>query len=185
MFSYNAKQNNYQVFNRNLLEASGMYGNEIFIMQDIKQIFHGFTRTRKIMNTVTDIGNRLNMLSEGTGLIPSKQEHRLITLTNSDIYSICIKLQSKLVGVYMKDELKPPLAQGIYVINLQNHDENDSHWTCFIKDTNDIYYYDSFGVVMPQNQYDIFRNESDNIYYNTSDHQNIVATSCGWFCIAF
>jgi hypothetical protein len=66
MFSYNAKQNNCQVFIRNLLEASGMYGNEIFIMQDIKQIFHGFTTTRKVMNTVTDIGNRLNMLAEGT-----------------------------------------------------------------------------------------------------------------------
>ena len=51
--NYNAKQNNCQVFIRNLLEASGMYGNEIFIMQDIKQIFHGFT---------------------GTGLIPSKSK---------------------------------------------------------------------------------------------------------------
>ena len=37
--------------------------------QDIKQLFHGITETRKIMNTVTDIGNRLNMLSEGTGFI--------------------------------------------------------------------------------------------------------------------
>ena len=41
-----------------------MYGNEFFIMQDIKQIFHGFAGTRKLMNTFTDIGNRLNMLSE-------------------------------------------------------------------------------------------------------------------------
>ena len=66
MFCYNAKQNNCQVFIRNLLEASGMYDNEIFIMQDINQLFHGFTGTWKIMNTVTAIGNRLNMLSEGT-----------------------------------------------------------------------------------------------------------------------
>ena len=36
----------------------------------------------------------------------------------------------------MKDELKPPLAQGNYIINLQNHDENGSHWTCFVKDKN-------------------------------------------------
>jgi hypothetical protein len=35
MFSYNAKNNNCQVFIRNLLEASNMQGNEIFIMQDI------------------------------------------------------------------------------------------------------------------------------------------------------
>jgi hypothetical protein len=50
MFSYDAKNNNCQVFIRNLLETSGIYGNEEFIMQDIKQIFHGFTETRKIMN---------------------------------------------------------------------------------------------------------------------------------------
>ncbi len=35
MFSYNSKNNNCQVFIRNLLEASNMQGNEIFIMQDI------------------------------------------------------------------------------------------------------------------------------------------------------
>ena len=130
MFSCNAKQNNCQVFIRNLLEASGMYGNEIFIMQDIKQIFHEFTGTRKLMNTFTDIGYRLNMLSEGTGFIQSKQEHKLATLTNSDIYSICIKLKLKLNGIYMKDELKPPLAQGNYIINLQNHDENALDMFC-------------------------------------------------------
>ena len=78
MFSYNAKQNNCQVFTCNLLEASGMYGNEIFIMQDINQIFHGFTGTRKLMNTFTDIGNRLNMLSEGTGFIQNHNQTNLL-----------------------------------------------------------------------------------------------------------
>ena len=32
-----------------------MDGKEIFIMQDIKQIFHGLTGTQKLINTVTDI----------------------------------------------------------------------------------------------------------------------------------
>jgi len=186
MFSYNAKQNNCQVFIRNLLEASNMQGNEIFIMQDIKQIFQGFTTTRKIMNSVTDIGNRLNMLSEGAGL--TLKHDKLTTLSNSDLYSIAIKLKIKLVGIYMKDELKSPLAQGNYIINLQNHDEGGSHWTAFIKDRNDIYYYDSFGVVPPQNLYDVFKIDSHNIYYldqlNRRD-QNIDATSCGWWCIAY
>ena len=88
----------------------------------------------------------------------------------------------------MKDELKAPLAQGCYIINLQNHDESGSHWTAFIKDRNDIYYYDSFGVVPPQNLYDIFIKESDNIYYlDQLDRrdQDIDATSCGWWSIAF
>jgi hypothetical protein len=85
----------------------------------------------------------------------------------------------------MKDELKAPLAQGCYIINLQNHDEGGSHWTAFIKDRNDIYYYDSFGVVPPQNLYDIFKIDSHNIYYNTSDDQYFDSTSCGWWSISF
>ena len=183
MFSYNAKNNNCQVFIRNLLEASGMYGNEEFIMQDIKQIFHGFTETRKIMNTVTDIGNRLNMLSEGAGFI--QKPHKLTTLTNSDLYSIAIKLKLKLNGIYMKDVLPSDLKEGNYIINLQNSYENGSHWTCFIKDKNNIYYYDSFAVVPPQNAYDIFIKNADNIYYIDKYDQNIDSTSCGWWCIAF
>jgi len=183
MFSYNSKHNNCQAFIKNLLEASGMHGNEIFIMQDVKQIFHGLTGTRQIINTVTDIGNRLNMLSEGAGL--SKHKQKLTTLSNSELMSIALKIKLKLNGIYMKDELKTPLKQGCYIINLQNHDEPGSHWTCFIKDKDCIYYHDSFGAVPPQNEYDIFSHEMDNIYTNTSDHQNIDSSSCGWWCIAF
>ena len=88
----------------------------------------------------------------------------------------------------MKDELKSPLSQGCYIINLQNHDEGGSHWTAFIKDRNDNYYYDSFGVVPPQNLYDVFKIDSHNIYYlDQLDRrdQDIDATSCGWWCITF
>ena len=154
MFSYNAKNNNCQVFIKNLLEASGMYGNEEFIMQDIKQIFKGFTGTRRIMNTVTDIGNRLDMISEGAGFIQKSQ--KLQTLTNSDLYSICIKLKLKLNGIYMKDEIPTDLKEGNYIINLENSNQSGSHWTCFIKEKNNVYYYVSFAVVPPQNAYDIF-----------------------------
>jgi hypothetical protein len=183
MFSYNAKNNNCQVFIRNLLEASGMYGNKDFIMQDIKQIFHGFTGTRRIMNTVTEIGNRLDMLSEGAGFI--QKPNKLTTLTNSDLYSICIKLELKLNGIYMKDEIPSDLKEGNYIINLENSNQSGSHWTCFIKDKNNVYYYDSFAVVPLQNAYDIFLKNVDNIYYIDKHDQNLDATSCGWWCISF
>ncbi len=85
----------------------------------------------------------------------------------------------------MKDELPSDLKDGNYIINLQNHDESGSHWTCFIKFKNEIFYYDSFGVVMPQNQYDIFVKSADNIYYIDKHDQDLNATSCGWYCISF
>ena len=111
---------------------------------------------------------------------------KLTTLTNSDLYSICIKLKLKLNGIYMKDVLPSDLKEGNYAINLQSHDESGSHWTCFIKYKREIFYYDNFGVVMPQNQYDIFiKNAVDNIHYIDKHDQNIDATSCGWWCISF
>jgi hypothetical protein len=160
-----------------------MYGNENFIMQDIKQIFHGFTGTRRIMNTVTDIGNRLDMISEGAGFI--KKPNKLTTLTNSDLYSICIKLKLRLVGVFMKDELEDNLKEGNYIINLENSNQSGSHWCTFIKDKDNIFYYDSFGVVPPQNIYDISVKNNLNLFYIDKHDQNLNATSCGWWCIAF
>ena len=50
---------------------------------------------------------------------------KLQTLTNSDLYSICIKWKLKFNGIYMKE--------GNYIINLQNSYENGSHWTCLLK----------------------------------------------------
>jgi len=90
-----------------------------------------------------------------------------------------------LVMICMKDELPNDLKDGNYIINLQNSYENGSHWTCFIKFKNEIFYYDSFGVIMPQNQYDIFLKNVDNIYYINKHDQNLDATSCGWWCISF
>jgi hypothetical protein len=138
------------------------------------------------MNNVKQLINFYNNRKQITEVASKKHIDKLTTLSNSDLISICIKLKIKLVGVYMKDELQnSDLKQGCYIINLQNHDENGSHWTAFIKDKNDIYYYDSFGVVPPQNLYDIFIIDSTSLYYNTSDDQNFDSTSCGWWSIAF
>jgi hypothetical protein len=85
----------------------------------------------------------------------------------------------------MKDELPSDLKDENYIINLQNHDESGSHWTCFIKDKNNIYYYDSFAVVPPQNAYDIFLKNADNIYYIDKHDQFLDSTSCGWWVVSF
>ena len=42
----------------------------------------------------------------------NNRSYKLTTLTNSDLYSICIKLKLKLVGIYMKDELEDNLKEG-------------------------------------------------------------------------
>jgi hypothetical protein len=39
----------------------------------------------------------------------NNRSYKLSTLSNSDLYSICIKLKLKLNGIYMKDEIPTDL----------------------------------------------------------------------------
>jgi hypothetical protein len=115
---------------------------------------------------------------------PRKKEvSQLTTLSNSDINLICNTLKIPLKGVFMKDEFKLPLSDGYYVMNLQNLDENGSHWVAFVKIKSNVYYHDSYAVIMPQNQYDLFKSEQINIFYNTLQKQSLDTTSCGWWSI--
>lgn len=107
------------------------------------------------------------------------------TLTNYDIIQICKHLKIKLNGIFMKDELHGPLKAGNYIMNLQNHNQSGSHWTCFIKKKNTIYYFDSYGIVPPQNQIDLIHREGYNILYNKEQIQDLDSDLCGWWCIAF
>ena len=117
---------------------------------------------------------------------PRKKEvSQLTTLSNSDINIICNTLKIPLKGVFMKDEFKLPLSDGNYIMNLQDSHEGGSHWIAFIKNKSNIFYHDSYAVIMPQNQYDLFKSEQNNIYYNTLQKQSIETTSCGWWSIYF
>ena len=48
---------------------------------------------------------------------------------------------------------------GNYIMNLQDSHEGGSHWVAFIKNKSNIFYHDSYAVIMPQNQYDLFKSE--------------------------
>ena len=128
--------------------------------------------------------------SAGNGILDypktrKKEVSQLTTLSNSDINIICNTLKIPLKGVFMKDEFKLPLSDGNYVMNLQDSHEGGSHWVAFIKNKSNIFYHDSYAVIMPQNQYDLFKSNQNNIYYNTLQKQSIETTSCGWWSIYF
>lgn len=107
-------------------------------------------------------------------------------LSNIDIQGLCKKLKIKLNEICMKDELRiEDMYNGGYIINLANHNQSGTHWVCFQKIDNTIYYCDSYGVVAPQNQVDLFANLSYKLYYNKVQVQDFSSNFCGLFCVLF
>ena len=106
-------------------------------------------------------------------------------LTNFDLIKISKELHLKLNMVCMRDECPKTLKNGNYILNLESHLESGSHWVCFIKHNKNIYYFDSFGVQMPQNELDIFKHNNYNIFYSNIQIQDMKSILCGYFCIAY
>jgi len=69
-FGYSAKDNNCGNFIEYILKANGMNSKEThdYIGQDTKTILEGFPTLRKVMNTLTDIAGRANVVLEGGDL---------------------------------------------------------------------------------------------------------------------
>ena len=78
-FYYSARDNNCQDFVVGILDANdlGDAENRAFAKQDINELFDDSNFLRKFTNTITDIGARGNVLTEGNGLhIISKSHSR-------------------------------------------------------------------------------------------------------------
>ena len=85
-------------------------------------------------------------------------------------------------GCHTKDDLNY-IPEGSTIYNLNG----TSHWVALLKDGNDYFYFDSYGVVPPQMLEDMIMQGSKNgLYcYNTKEIQAINSSSCGFYCVAF
>ena len=158
----------------------------ILIMSKISNLIDFYNNKHKDSTKVTS--NSMKFSGNGIMDYPKtrkKEVSELTTLSDSNIKLICNTLKIPLKGIFMKDEFKLPIEQGYYIMNLENSNEDGSHWVAFIKNKSDIFYHDSYAVIMPQNQYDLFKLEKNNIYYNTLQKQGLETTSCGWWSIYF
>lgn len=84
-FSYSARDNNCQDFIMAILQANNMGNDETykFVKQDTKQLFEGLTTLRKVSNTITDIGAKVNEITTGAGA-RTKKKSRMIGGANPD-----------------------------------------------------------------------------------------------------
>lgn len=102
------------------------------------------------------------------------------SLSNKELFEISKKMNIPLKNIFTKDMIPKDLNHGYYIINLQSSNEgNGTHWTCFLKDIDDmIYYMDAFGFPAP--------NELPQPYiYENKQIQNINTSSCGYYCLGF
>jgi len=76
-FNYSARDNNCQDFILAILNGSNI-GNQqdrTFVKQDTKQLFGNMTGLRKLSNTITDIGGKVNEITTGAGLTDKVIKH--------------------------------------------------------------------------------------------------------------
>ena len=85
-------------------------------------------------------------------------------------------------GVFMRDELKKlhPKENECGIFNLNTSKEPGSHWVCWFKRGNDRIYFDSYGLVPPQ---ELVNYLGTPILRNTEQLQNFNQTNCGEFCL--
>ena len=97
-------------------------------------------------------------------------------ITSSDDIDKMARNVAGYKGCFTKEEL-PKITNGFYVINLNGH----SHWTCLFKKGDKCFYYDSFGFPMQEE----IENKIGDYYYNSRENQDLDASSCGFYCVAF
>ena len=85
-------------------------------------------------------------------------------------------------GCYAKDQIHN-LKNGFYVFNLEDIEEDGSHWTMLYKDDNNIIYIDSFGIILPDTILKLCKNHQ--IKYSSHHIQNIKSLNCGFYSIYF
>ena len=84
----------------------------------------------------------------------------------------------------MKDELPQKINKvECDIINLEDSDEDGSHWTAYYKNNGKKYYFDSYGCARPRNQLVKYLG-SENLFYNENRVQNYNDPPfCGHLCL--
>ena len=95
-----------------------------------------------------------------------------------------LKDEESYLNTFSKDEI--PLIENnkSLIFNLQNSNEKGSHWRSLLRNNNNIFIFDSFGIgYIPKNIYKIYKNF--NIITNIYRIQHINSDLCGLFCVLF
>ena len=181
---YNAYGNNCQNFLMNVFKANGITEGHKFIKQNTEGIFKNHPTLAKFAKAVTDLGAKVNIITQGGKISFSPSNNGLNTSQLIDILDRYYGIKD--VDVYSKNLLPAKLENNHwYIINLQSSDEGDqkgTHWVCMktLDNQKTIAYYDAFGLPPP---IEVLKRVKDHVFYSTQQIQDIYDTTCGYFCI--
>ena len=90
--------------------------------------------------------------------------------------------QPRFINVYLRDSLSDETRDGVYVINLDEYSDIETHWIALYVQNNDVTYFDSFGVEYIPKEIKVFIG-IENIKTNIFRIQAYDSIMCGYFCI--
>lgn len=87
----------------------------------------------------------------------------------------------------MRDDLPNKIdVKECGIINLDSKRNAGTHWTCYLKNKNEIIYFDSFGDLRPPVEVlKYFTTEPCSIYFNHNKYQTFSEINCGHLCLKF
>jgi hypothetical protein len=100
-------------------------------------------------------------------------------LSNIDITDFSKYFKLPLIGVFSKDELPVVHKDGLYVVNMSNHDVEGTHWVGFGIEKGRCWFFDSYGVACPL-EIEKFLQKYKPIIYSTKQIQKLNGSFCGW-----
>lgn len=77
-----------------------------------------------------------------------------------------------------------PLVNESAILNLDDKNGTGTHWTCYFKKGETVWYFDSFGNLRPPKELFDYLNVSK-IYYNYERYQDFNSFVCGHLCLQF
>ena len=86
--------------------------------------------------------------------------------------------------MYSRNNLTNKIRKGAYAINLDEYENTGMHWVSLFVKTNEVIYFDSFGVEHIPKEINKFIGNSD-IKSNIFRIQEYNSIMCGYFCIEF
>jgi hypothetical protein len=137
---------------------------------------NGKKRRRTLPKTVSCLLNAKKQI-----IIPNH------ALSNTELYKYvsCLKIPF-FRGVFMKDELPSRVWKNESgIVNLDNSNGPGTHWVCYKKLGDTVYYFDSFGNLPPPKEIQKYFHAVKRVFFNYDRLQPDNTSICGHLCLEF